>query len=361
MELPVWLVATAAGLFGACVGSFLNVCIYRIPNEGLKVYRPAGSFCPKCNKPIAGYDNIPVLSWLLLRGRCRQCKAKISARYPFVEALTAALFVLVVLEPQPAVFFDGAWLFQAISWALFLSILVVISFIDIDLQIIPDELSVTPQAFVPFVAFLVPEFPIHKSLPGWIDLGLSSIARGTQPFSVGLLGFGAVVGGALTWALYRRFVPTWDGKKRSWWESRLAGGVGAGLGLYFTGLVFVVDWMGDARAIGLGASLFGMAVGAGSIYSIGVLGKLMFRKDAMGFGDVKLMGLLGAVLGWQPVLLSIFIACLLGSVIGITMRLRSGSQHIPFGPFLCAGAISLVFWGDHVDRGLEWYQSLFTR
>ena len=104
-----------------------------------------------------------------------------------------------------------------------------------------------------------------------------------------------------------------------------------------------------------------MLVGAGSIWAIGVLGKLMFRKDAMGFGDVKLMALLGAVLGWKLVLIAVFIACLLGSVIGIAMKLTTGSSYIPFGPFLSGGAVIIVLWADWVALGLDWYRSLFPR
>lgn len=109
----------------------------------------------------------------------------------------------------------------------------------------------------------------------------------------------------------------------------------------------------------LAASLLGMGVGSGVIYLIAVLGKLAFRKEAMGFGDVKLMGLLGAALGWKPVLLALLIACLLGSVIGIGVRVATRSSYIPFGPFLSGGAAIMIIWRDWVDRGIEWYLGLF--
>lgn len=363
MNLPLPAVATLAGLFGACVGSFLNVCIYRIPIDDLAVHRPAGSFCPSCKEPIAWYDNLPVISWLLLRGRCRKCQVKISARYPLVEALTAALFVLIVLEANPSSHFDGLWLLQSVLWALFVAVLVVISFIDIDYQIIPDELSVSAAAVAPFVAFAVPGFPIRLGVPVWVDGILELFARGSAAESAAVLWGGAILVGLICWAVYRRFVPTWEGQRRTWWEARLAGAIGAAVALLLTGLLVFESWRIELPegATQLSASLFGMAVGAGSIWSVGKIGTWIFRKEAMGFGDVKLMALLGAVLGWQSVLLSIFIACLLGSVIGMTIRLRTGSSHIPFGPFLCAGALALVFWGDQVYRGLAWYQSLFAR
>ena len=213
------IVLTFAALFGLIIGSFLNVCIYRIPAGKSIVWPP--SFCPKCGKSIKFYDNIPVLSYILLMGKCRHCKAPISCQYPIIEALTAALTVLFV------------WRWGLTPWTgavlVVLYSLLISSVIDLQLMIIPDR------------------------------------------FSIGLIVFGLAV---------------------SWFNPNFAG----------TGLQrFLI-------------SLLGAGVGFFGTLAVALLGWLLFRKEAMGGGDVKLMGGIGALVGWQGVITTIVFASALGLV-----------------------------------------------
>ncbi len=246
----IFLPEFIAVLFGLLFGSFLNVCIYRIP-RGESIAFPA-SHCPNCQHPIKPYDNVPVFSFLLLRGQCRSCSATISWRYPMVEALTAALFGYIVHR------YSLTW--AALAYLVFTALLIAISFIDLDHLIIPDVLS----------------------LPG--------IA----------LGFGASF-----------LIP------RPWYDS-----------------------------------LIGLLVGGGMIWIVAYLGELAFKKEAMGGGDVKLMAMVGAFLGWKMVLLTILFASVVGAIIGIMMKLSTGKEYIPFGPFLSFGALCALFFGENF---LRWY------
>ncbi len=221
-----------------------------------------GSHCPQCGAPISPWDNIPVLSFLILRGRCRHCSTPISPRYPLVESLTAVLFLLVVhhfaVTPQSLIYL-------ALTAAL-----IVISFIDIDYTIIPDVIS----------------------LPG-ILAGLL-----LSPFS---------------WTTLR-------------WQN----------------------------------SVFGAFTGGGIILLIVYLGPLIFKQDAMGLGDAKLMAMIGAFLGWKLALLTIFLGALLGSLVGVAAILfkrTTFKSYLPFGPFLCSGAFIALLWGE---RLFFWYWNLFA-
>lgn len=244
-------------LFGAIVGSFLNVCIYRIP-AGVSVVSPR-SRCPKCETTIHWYHNVPILSWLLLKGKCAYCSEPVPARYALVEALTGFLFALF--------FFRFA--FHSVTpvvWLL-VSLLVVITFIDIDHQIIPDVIS----------------------LPG-IPLGF-------------LCSF------ALPW----------------------------------------VSWQG---------AIAGILVGGGSLMTIALGYELLTRKEGMGFGDVKFLAMLGAFLGWTSVFPIIFIASVLGTIVGVPLMMvkKSDAQlAVPFGPFLAAGALIFLFFIEIFDPMMRWY------
>ena len=229
-----------AGLVGACVGSFLNVVVGRLPRKESLVH--PGSHCPKCNRAIRWFDNLPVLSWLLLRGRCRGCRAGIAWRYPAVEALTAALFVLAALR-----FGDRPIL--AAEIALLLAALVAVTFIDIDHRIIPDAIT-KPGMVVGLILAAIPPYQLHP--PDWIaglPPGLNSLLHATAGCLAGLL----VVNG--------------------------------------------VRW----------------------------LGTLAFGKEAMGLGDVKLLGLIGAFLGPVGALYALMLACIggvfvHGLVVAVTAR-----------------------------------------
>jgi leader peptidase (prepilin peptidase)/N-methyltransferase len=251
------VLTVAVFVFGSLVGSFLNVCIHRIPS-GESVAFPA-SHCPQCHAPIRPFDNIPIVSYLLLRGRCRQCSAGISPRYPLVEMLggIAAVGALCAFGLTA----------QALLIFAFLGALIVVTFIDLDHQIIPDAISI-PGIFVGFAAALL------FGRPTW----LSSLA-------------GIALGGGLLW------------------------GVAAGY-----------EWLTG--------------------------------REGMGGGDIKLLAMIGAFLGWRAVPVTLLLAALLGSVIGLSLmalRGRDTKMAIPFGPFLAAAAVCALFWGDAL---IEWYLNL---
>lgn len=243
-----------AFLFGSVVGSFLNVCIHRLPKEE-SIVMPR-SRCPACQTPIRALDNIPLLSFVLLRGRCRACGNPISWRYPLVEALTGGLFALTVA--RFGVTLQGAFLL------LFLSGLVVTSFIDLDHQIIPNAIT----------------------LPG-IPLG----------FLAGFL-------------------------------------------------------LGDPPPLD---RVIGSLAGAGFLYLVLLYGGVVYGQEAMGEGDLNLIALVGAFLGWRAVIVTILVGCLAGSAVGLTLialkRLHR-RQHVPFGPFLSLGAVVALFWGEWL---MAWY------
>jgi len=259
-------IAIAASLalvfsFGAAIGSFLNVVIYRLPQQ-MSLVRPP-SHCPHCQARLRPRDNLPVFGWLLLRGRCRYCRAPISLRYPLVEAATGLLFVAVALS------FSTGW--QVLGYWTLLSWLLALALIDLDTYTLPNAL--------------------------------------TQP--------GLIAG--LLFALLR-------------------GGLEAGL----TGSLHAL--VGAIAAACLGLWLFD---------AIAWLGSLAFGRTAMGAGDAKLAAMLGAWLGWQQLLLTGFLACLLGAVVGsgaIALGWRSRRQALPFGPFLALGAAIGVFWGEIIVK-----------
>jgi len=248
-----------AGLFGAAVGSFLNVCIHRLPRHESVVW-PA-SHCPSCASPIAVSDNIPILSYLLLKGRCRTCRALISPQYPIVELANAVGYCLILWQ------FGFGW--SSACYALLFSALLVVSVIDLSHQIIPDRIT----------------------LPG-IVLGLLCA---TMILPVGLLDsvLGALLGGGLLWVLA--------------WAS-----------------------------------------------------PYLFGREGMGGGDIKLLAMIGAFLGWKPVLLTIMVGALVGSVVGIGLiafKVMRRDQYLPFGPFLALGAVVSLFFYRELST---WYLGLIT-
>jgi len=256
-------------LFGASWGSFLNVCIYRIPEE-LSVVKPR-SFCPKCKTPIPGYCNVPLLSYIFLGGKCKYCKVPISPRYFGVELLTAVLFVLVwmklpILEHGSYFGMSPAFsIAQVFCYWIVVFGLVMGSFIDIDHYILPDRVTL-----------------------------------------------GGIVLGLICSALFPELHRT---------ASHL-----------------------DSFLTSLGAA----AIGFGSLWLVAIVGKLIFKKEAMGFGDVKLMGAIGAFFGFSSILFVLICASFLGSFFGIgciIMKKKELQSRIPFGPFLAAAVLVFMFWG----------------
>jgi leader peptidase (prepilin peptidase)/N-methyltransferase len=271
------MIAFIIFVFGLIIGSFLNVCILRIPIAESVVLPP--SHCPSCGMPIKPYDNIPVVSWLVLAGRCRKCKARISAMYPMVELGTGLLFLACYL-----VFGINA---EALKWAIFAALLIVLTITDLRERILPDKVN--------FVGF---------------GLGLL-LSLFTRP-----------VDGTALWLANHLFTYPPPEAALSFADALIGAGVASGL------LWLVAE--GYFRARG---------------------------REGMGLGDVKMMAMAGAFLGLQRALLTILLGSLLGSIIGIAVIAigRKGRDfELPFGTFLGAGAMLVVFFGS---PALDWYRA----
>jgi len=241
-------------IFGALIGSFLNVCISRLPKEESIVW--PGSHCPHCKSPIKSYDNIPLISYILLKGRCRACKESISFQYPLVEGITALGSLALFLRFGPSLSY--------IIYFSFVAALIVITVIDLYHQIIPDVIS----------------------LPG---IGIGLLASLILP------------------------------------------------------------------RITLFNSLIGFLLGGGSLFLVATVYQWLFKREGMGGGDVKLLAMIGAFLGWKAVILTILLGSLIGSITGIIIILLKGKDFkyaIPFGPFLSVGAVIALFYQDEI---ISWY------
>jgi len=268
-----------SGVVGALIGSFLNVVIHRVPLEQSVVF--PDSSCPSCGTKIAFYDNVPVLSYLLLMGRCRACKKSISARYPAVELLTALLFVSVTWR-------DGLTL--ALPFDLvFVSALVALIFIDAKHMILPDVIT------YPGIVFAL-------------------VARIAIPYLVGQPYFDDLTSSPLREVL--NGLPIW-----------LASLIGA---------------------------IIGALVGGGSLWLMGWAWERLRGIEAMGLGDVKMLFMVGAYLGWRLTILTIFMGALTGAIVGIFLAIKEGKRHlqfsVPFGIFLGIGAITAVLAGTQIVR-----------
>ncbi|MGA1192981.1 MAG: prepilin peptidase [Kiritimatiellia bacterium] len=266
-EFMAWYGPVVALVVGLCIGSFLNVCIYRIPAEQ-SIVKPR-SHCPRCGNLIAWYDNIPVLSYLALGAKCRRCGGKISPRYPLVELLTGVLFLAVYNR------YGLDW--STLMFWVMAAGLVVGTFVDFDHMIIPDSVSIGGMFFGVVASAIVPA--IH--------------------------------------------------------------GV-------------------DAASAAAMRSAIGLVAGFGSLWLVSVVGKWAFKKDAMGFGDVKLMGAIGALTGVTGVIYTVLISSLFGTVVGVALILfggRAWQSRIPFGPYLAMGAMSWVLGGDAL---WNWYVDFIT-
>jgi leader peptidase (prepilin peptidase) / N-methyltransferase len=276
--LPLPVVVALSAALGALIGSFLNVVIHRVPREESIVF--PNSRCPSCGAAIRPYDNIPLASWFVLRGRCRSCRAAISARYPAVEGLTAALFALVALRGGlgPALPFD----------LVFVAALVALVFIDAEHMLLPDVIT-------------LPLF------------GLALVARAIVP---NLAGLAFLSGGAL-----------------AGWP----------------------DW-----AVSLAGAALGALAGGGTLWLLGWLWERLRGVEAMGLGDVKMMLAVGAYLGWPLTFLTLFLAVLAGSVVGVGLMLwrreRDMQMLLPFGIFLGVGSVVSLLAGQRI---IDWYVGRF--
>lgn len=280
---PLPVACALMGVLGAMIGSFLNVVIHRLPREQSIVF--PNSTCPRCRASIRAYDNIPILSFLILRGECRACGARISPRYPAVEALTALLFAAVTWH-------DGISFVLAFDFAFTASI-VALLFIDAEHMILPNAIT----------------------YPG-IVFGL--IARVVVPYVAGRSHFDDLP------SLISAFPPAWP--------------------------VPLVSLMGAA---------IGALAGGGSLWLVGFLWEKLRGVEAMGFGDVKMMFMVGAYLGWRLTILTILIGAFTGSLAGIAVMLRRGrnlQMMLPFGIFLGIGSIVSLLTGTQI---IAWYASQF--
>jgi leader peptidase (prepilin peptidase)/N-methyltransferase len=264
--VPEWFAIVWAGLLGAAVGSFLNVCVYRLPRNQSVLQPP--SACPRCQSRIPWYDNVPVLGWLLLRGRCRRCREPISVQYPLIELTVGLLWAASVWH------WGVAW--TALSAAVFGTLLLGITLTDARHYIIPHE------------------------------------------FTIGGLTLGTAIAAIQGWGT-------------------------------------------------LATALIGAVTGFGALYAIAWAGERVFRKEAMGGGDIWMMAMVGAYVGWKGVLLTIFLGALLGTLVFVPLawltRHHPHWQHaegttepglplVPFGIFLAAGAAVTFLAGN---RLIAWY------
>ena len=256
MLLP-YLIEMFIFLMGLCIGSFLNVCIYRLP-ESKSIVHPR-SMCPNCDTLIPFYDNIPLFSYLWLKGQCRRCKVKISMRYPMVELLGGLVALGTYLRFGLTI--------ETLIYYVFIAALLVVTFIDLDHRIIPDVIT-------------LPGIPICF---------------------------------AASFAL---------------------------------------------PAITYKDALLGILVGGGSLFLVAWVYTLLTKKEGMGGGDIKLLAMMGAIVGWQGVLFTIFVASLVGTLAGFAVMLQSRKGMklaVPFGPFLSIGSITYIFFGTEL---VTWYLNL---
>jgi len=237
------------------VGSFLNVCIYRLPREQ-SIVKPR-SHCPHCKKTISWRDNIPLLSYVLLKGKCRYCKAKISFQYFSVELLTALLFIL---------FYNTFGLtVTSLIYLVFTCGLIVATFVDFNFRIIPDEINIGGIILGLVASFIYPK--LHNA---------------------------------------------------------------------------------DSHIFGLYMSFLGIIVGGGILWITGLIGDFIFKKETMGGGDVKLLAMIGAFLGWKIAVLTFFISPIFGAIVGIIIKLRTKNSLIAYGPYLALGSLVSLFFGNDI-------------
>jgi len=237
-----------AFIFGAAIGSFLNVCIYRLPDKE-SIIKPL-SRCPHCKNLIRFYDNIPIISFLILKGKCRDCGGKISWRYPLVELITGVFSLLLFLKFGVSLQFLAVFAFTAV--------LIVITFIDLDHQIIPDVLT-------------LPGIPIF-----------------------------------------------------------LLAGI----------FIMKVPWQ---------ETLIGLLVGGGVLFLIAFVYEAITKREGMGGGDIKLLGMIGGFFGWKSLIFILLFSSFAGAIVGITVMIikkQDLKYAVPFGPFLAAAAVAYAFWGD---------------
>lgn len=366
MTIPNWLVAVFLFAFGCCTGSFLNVVIYRLP-KGRSIVSPA-SACPNCGVHIAWYDNIPLLSWLILGARCRHCKARISARYIIVELLTGLVFLGLYLayfqmgirEGMPGLT-DGGWLVYLSHLALLAGLLSA-SAIDLELWVIPLQICWFATAVGLIAAASGPLFIPAQTIRLY---GLLPVASPTTGAMAAGGAIGLVIGLICLekgW-ISRSYQQTPDDPAQPRHRHEVIKELAFLAPIVTCGLIALAltrtspigrHWhrlMALPPLAGLLGSGWGYLVGCGLVWATRIAGTLAFGKEAMGLGDVHLMGAVGAVLGPIQVILGFFIAPFLGLAWAATQMLYKKIHEIPYGPFLSiATALVMLFYDGLMDR-----------
>lgn len=361
-----------AFVFGAFIGSFLNVCVHRLPRNESIVNPP--SRCYSCGTHLAWYDNLPVIGWLILRGRCRACGTSFSVRYLVAElavgALTAAAAAWLLQRgtpwgqqmPEPVAFGLASAALLVLVWNLYVS-----SLIDLDHYIIPDELTKSFQLIAPFLAVLAGTgLGIESPLPlSWlisVDIfGANTITPDRLLWWMGVLGGGALALLALSIPVARSIYSTFT-KDAPWTDDDHRGfRVGVWWFMVCTAIQLLVlgglvlakpgGWWVLASVL-LAQAILGSLVGWLSLYLVGFLGTVIFRKNAMGFGDVKFLAPIGAFLGPVGVLYAFFAAAIVGTIIGIPMLILRSTRVVPFGPYLATGALLAIAGGGWLHQKL---------
>ena len=356
------LFSTFAFVLGAAVGSFLNVCIYRWPVD-LSINRPRRSFCPECKQPIPWHQNLPLLSWLALGGRCANCGAKISFRYFAVELVTALLF-LAIWQRFPCE--------VAIAYWIFVSLLIIGTFIDFEHFIIPDRVTIGGTIAGIACSILVPALmQTNSRLAGGVRAALAAALGYVILWIVleaGKIAFGRK---RIEFDAPTPFIWT----KRDDDDAHFIVGTEESLwSEYFARekdrLLLQCDEVRiDDRDCGSVTLTFhydrvnvdGNVLILDNLTHIsGVTRELVIPREAMGRGDLKFLAAIGAFLGWRAVLFSLFAGSLLGSVIGLVTLVVGKpvwSAKLPFGPYLAFGALTWIFFGETV---LRWYGILLN-
>ena len=347
-----------AFVLGACVGSFLNVCIYRLPLN-LSVNQPRRSFCPSCKSQIPWHQNLPIFSWLLLRGRCARCGARIAFRYPAVELLTA-LFFLIIWKSFP-------WQI-AIAYWVFIALVIAATFIDFAHFIIPDEITIGGTVAGLLASIAVPRLMNTDRRPIALLASVASAALGYALLWLVLEG-GKIVFGkkrirlekptAFTWTRHGDDADFVVGDEKSLWSDFFAREKDQLL------LHCSTAKIGDRQFSDVILRFRYNRVQAGSeAFELdhldeinGIANEIEIPREAMGRGDLKFLACIGAFLGWRAVLFAIFAGSLYGSAIGLVTLIlvkRVWSRKLPFGPYLALGSITWMFC---VDSIVHWYQT----
>ena len=355
------LFSISAFVLGAAIGSFLNVCIYRLPLD-LSINKPRRSFCPSCRAPIPWHRNFPLISWLILRGRCASCGARIAFRYFAVELLTALLFL--------AIWRTFPWPMACAYW-VFIALVIVGTFVDFEHFIIPDQITIGGTIAGICCSLAVPALMDTDSRVAAVIRSVLAAALGYVILLL-VLEAGKMAFGKKKISLEAPTLFTWKrqgedaefvvGSEHNLWSDYFARETDR--------LLLECDEAGiDQREFGAVTLDFhynrvavqGEQLQLDQVNEItGVVRELQIPREAMGRGDLKFLAAIGAFLGWRAVLFSVFAGSLLGSFVGLLTLLvgkRVWSAKLPFGPYLAFGAVSWMFFGDLFVR---WYLGLLN-